>query len=172
MLHLQKGMKVLLPGAGTGLDLKYLPTDVEILATDLTPAMVTKINKRITALGSHAKAEVMNAQQMALPDASYDVVVLHLIMAVIPDPIACIKEVERVLKPGGEVVIFDKFVSQDQHISLSRKILNPVTNLLFSEINRSLETIIAHTSLQMVHAEQADCNGTFKISRLIKPFQT
>lgn len=170
-LNLKKGMKVLIPGAGTGLDISFLPKEVSIVATDLTPAMVNKLRKRASRLGLQVDAQVMDAQAMPLKDEHFDAVVLHLILAVIPDPVACIKEVERVLKPGGEVVIFDKFVSGNQQLSIWRKMLNPITNLLFSDITRNLEEIIRHSSLQLISKETADFRGTFWIVKLRKPLQ-
>lgn len=170
-LNLKKGMKVLIPGAGTGLDLSSLPKEVSIVATDLTPAMVNKLRKRASRLGLQVDAQVMDAQAMPLKDEQFDAVVLHLILAVIPDPVACIKEVERVLKPGGEVVIFEKFVPGNQKLSIWRKMLNPVTNLLFSDITRNLEEIIRHSSLQLISKETADFRGTFLLVKLRKPLQ-
>jgi phosphatidylethanolamine/phosphatidyl-N-methylethanolamine N-methyltransferase len=121
MLGLAPGEEVLIVGAGTGADLPHLPTTVNLTAIDLTPAMLNRLRARAQALGRPVDARVMDGQALDLPTARFDAVILHLILAVIPDPVACIKEVERVLKPGGRVVIFDKFVPDAEEPGMGRR---------------------------------------------------
>jgi ubiquinone/menaquinone biosynthesis C-methylase UbiE len=163
--------KILLLGAGSGLDLPYLQGYTHLAAIDITPGMITKLKKRANELHIPVQAQVMNGQELQFADASFDAVVLHLILAVIPDPVACIKEVERVLKPGGTVMVFDKFLSDGQKPSLLRRLLNQVTSTLFSDINRSIRHIIRHTALQQELNEPAALGGAFRIVRLRKPLQ-
>jgi ubiquinone/menaquinone biosynthesis C-methylase UbiE len=104
------GERVLLVAAGTGLDLAYLPAGVAVVATDVTPAMLARLRARARALGRDVTAEVMDAARLAYPDASFDGVVLHLALAVVPDPVAAVRKAARVLRPGGRVAVFDKFL--------------------------------------------------------------
>ena len=160
--------EVLIIGAGTGLDLEFIPMNCHITATDITPAMIAQTMRKNTLLKRNLKAEVMDGQHLNFPDSSVDKIILHLILAVIPDPVVCLKECERVLKPGGQIAIFDKFVPKGRTLSLLRKILNPITNLLFSNINRSFETIVSETGLLTESDVPADFNGNFRIIRLRK----
>lgn len=160
--------EVLIVGAGTGLDLEFMPADCHIIATDITPAMISQTLKKNILLKRNLKAEVMDGQQLNLPDGSVDKIILHLILAVIPDPVACLKECERVLKPGGRITIFDKFVSRGRALSFWRKFFNPVTNLLFSNITRRFESIVSETGLIIESDVPADFNGNFRIIRLLK----
>lgn len=163
LLDIHRGDRVLLIGAGTGLDLPYLPTDVSITATDLTPSMVKRLAKRGRDLGLHVKAQVMDGQKLELPDQSYDKIILHLILAVIPDPVACLREAERVLAPGGRIVVFDKFVPAGQKPGVLRRLTNNLTTFLFSDITRSIEDIASRTSLRIIRDEKADFGGSFRI---------
>ena len=160
---------ILLLGAGTGLDLPYLPGYTHLTAIDITPGMITKLKERAARLAIPVDARVMNGQQLDFPDNSFDAVVLHLIIAVIPDPVACIREVERVLKPGSTAIVFDKFLPDGQKPSLLRRLFNQVAGTLFSDINRSIGRIVSHTSLQVELNELAAFGGTFRIVRLRKP---
>lgn len=155
MLNLKSDQRVLLLGAGTGIDLQFIPPDVEIVAIDITPAMIKRVGERAVKFNRQIEAIVMDGQILDFPDESFDAVVLHLILAVIPDPYACISEVERVLKPNGGVAIFDKFLPDETDINLRRKLANIVPGFFFSEINRRLQPIIATTTLQVVHEEAA-----------------
>ncbi len=167
-LDIQKGDNVLIVGAGTGLDLEFLTQDCTITATDITAAMVSRTLKRNNILKRNLSALVMDGQRLDFKDNSFDKIILHLILAVIPDPVACLNECERVLKPGGRIAVFDKFVPRGRQVSLLRKMLNPLTNLLFSNIIRSSETIIKHSGLLTVFDSEADFNGNFRIIQLRK----
>lgn len=92
LLELQPGERVLVDGAGTGADLDFIPTGVEVVATDLTPAMVERIGSRAEQLGLQVDARVMDAHALEFRDASFDAVILHLIVAVVPDPVLVLRE--------------------------------------------------------------------------------
>lgn len=160
--------EVLIVGAGTGLDLEFIIEDCHIIATDITPAMITQTKKKNIQLNLNLKAVVMDGQHLDFADSTVDKIILHLILAVIPDPVLCLKECERVLKPGGHITIFDKFVRKGRKLSVLRKIFNPVSNLLFSNINRRFESIVSKTSLVVESDIPADFNGNFRIIRLLK----
>jgi len=166
-LQLRAGESVLLVGAGTGLDLKYLPKNITLTATDITPAMLSLLQLRARKR-PEVKVQQMDGQQLRYADASFDAVVLHLILAVIPDPVACLKEVERVLKPQGRIVVFDKFLAENQQASTTRKILGALTSLLFSDINRKFSAILAKTNLVLLHNQAAALGGTFRYILLKK----
>jgi len=160
--------KVLIIGAGTGSDLEYLPDNCEIIATDITPAMVDRIIKKNSSLNKNVQVFVMDGQNLDFPDHSFDIVILHLILAVIPDPIACIKEAERLLKRKGQIIVFDKFVRKNTQVSLVRRFLNIFTNFMFSDITRRFESIVSSTKLLTITDERANFNGNFRRIKLIK----
>ncbi len=159
-LNIKEGDKVLIVGAGTGLDLEFLPAGCQVVATDITASMVKKIENRKM---ENVEAMVMDGHKLEFENESFDKIILHLILAVIPDPITCIKECERVLKVGGQIAVFDKFVSADHEASLLRKGLNIISNFLFSDITRKIEEITSHTQLKITHNSAADFNGNFRI---------
>jgi ubiquinone/menaquinone biosynthesis C-methylase UbiE len=167
-LQIKPQEQILLIGAGTGLDLVFIEKNALITATDLTPAMVKKIKDRSRRLNLPVNALVMDGQQLQFDDNYFDKIILHLIVAVIPDPVRCMKEAERVLKPGGLIVIFDKFLPAGQKLSVKRKFANLFTNLLFSNINRRFETILGHTNLKVVRDRPVGFGGNFRIILLTK----
>ena len=145
------------------------PTGRVVLA-DINDSMLKVGRDKLLDNGRQGNLEFVqaDAQYLPFPDNSFDIVILHLILAVIPDPIKCFKETERVVKSGGQITVFDKFVGKDKKISSIRHMLNGITNLLFSEIKRDFESIHASTQLQLISDEKADFNGNFRLIRLIK----
>lgn len=167
-LELKSGDKLLIVGAGTGLDLEFINVECEITATDITPSMVARIKRRNAKLKSNLKAEVMDGQRLKYPDNSFDKITLHLILAVIPDPVACLMEAERVLKPGGQIVVFDKFVRKNGSVSVKRRFANLITNILFSDITRDFHSIVNSTQLTVLSDKEADFNGNFRLIKVMK----
>jgi phosphatidylethanolamine/phosphatidyl-N-methylethanolamine N-methyltransferase len=167
-LRLEAGHRVLIQGAGTGLDLEHLPAGVAITAIDITPAMLARLERRAARLGLAVEAHVMDARQLTFPDAAFDAVILHLVLAVMPEPERGLREAERVLKPGGRVAVFDKFLRDDESPSLKRRLLNLVSRPLFTDVNRRLGPLVGQTRLVLEHDEPAAFAGWYRVATLRK----
>lgn len=153
-LPMKSGDTVLILGAGTGLDLPFFPKDVNITAIDITPSMVKACEQKGAALGLNIKTEVMDGSNLTFENDSFDFVILHLILAVIPDPVGCISETERVLKPGGVCTIMDKFVSPGKKAGPIRKLINLFTVIVATSIDRDVDELIAQTELEKMKHEK------------------
>lgn len=140
-LNIDAHEHVLIVGGGTGLDLPHFPDHARITFTDLTPEMVRRARSAYSKLNVDICFEVADGSNLPYEDQTFDAIVLHLIVAVIPDPEKLIREVDRVLKPGGRIAVMDKF-RESAKPSVLRRILNPVTRLLFSDINRRIEDLV------------------------------
>ncbi|HET7291790.1 MAG TPA: methyltransferase domain-containing protein [Vicinamibacteria bacterium] len=160
LLALRPEERVLIVGAGTGADIPYLPEDCIAIVTDFTPAMLARARPR---LRDRTHLAIMDGHDLAVRFASCDAVVLHLILAVIPDPLRCLQESARVLRPGGRVVVFDKFV-RSQRPAAALRLLNLVTRVLFTDVTRNLEDIVSRSGapLRIEHDEPALFKGLFR----------
>lgn len=138
----QPGMRVLLVGAGTGLDLPWLPEDIEVHATDLSPAMVRRISQRAETLGKDVQVAEMDAEQLTYPDCHFDVVIMHLVLAVMPDPARGLTEAHRVLKDGGQLSVLDKFQSDGHPAGMARRALNAITTAIATDITRQARPLL------------------------------
>jgi ubiquinone/menaquinone biosynthesis C-methylase UbiE len=168
-LHLRPGDRVLIDGAGTGLDLPHVPPGVEITAVDVTPAMLARLSRRASALGLSVRAQVMDARRLGFEDASFDAVVLHLILAVMPEPGRGLGEAVRVLKPGGRIAVFDKFLGDDQEATAGRRLLNLVMKALFTDMNRRFGPLLRPTTLIVERDEPVAFGGMYRSITLRKP---
>jgi ubiquinone/menaquinone biosynthesis C-methylase UbiE len=167
LLRLQPGERVLVVGAGTGADLPLLPPDVDVLATELAPAMLARARGKRPG----TRLEVMDGQRLALDDASFDAVILHLVLAVIPDPLACLREAARVLRPGGRIAVLDKFLRDGAGPPVWRRLANVVARVVATDINRQLGELLRASGapLVAVHDEPALLGGVFRIVLLRRP---
>ncbi|HPT51088.1 MAG TPA: class I SAM-dependent methyltransferase [Accumulibacter sp.] len=156
--------RVLLTGVGTGLDLPLLPEQHSYTGLDLTHAMLRRAvsqSRRLDFCGVQG-----DAQSLPFADASFDHVVLHLILAVVPDPAACLRETARVLAPGGNVLIFDKFLRAGQRAPL-RRLLNPLVRRVATRFDVVFEDVLRQTpELILEHDQPALAAGWFRRIRL------
>jgi ubiquinone/menaquinone biosynthesis C-methylase UbiE len=143
---------VLLAGIGTGLDIPHLPHGPCYIGLDLTPAMLRRAQRR-----SHDRDDIRlhlgDAMQLPYRDASFDAVVLHLILAVVPQPERLLAEAERVLKPGGRILIVDKFLRPGQRAPL-RRLLNLFTRHIATRTDVVLEDVLACCTQLHLHLDE------------------
>jgi phosphatidylethanolamine/phosphatidyl-N-methylethanolamine N-methyltransferase len=169
LLALRAGDRVLIVGAGTGLDLPFVNPEAKITAVDLTPAMIRRLEMRAMKLGVQVRAQIMDAHALEYDAASFDAVILHLIVAVVPDPIRCLQEAARVLRPGGRMVILDKFVPDARRPSFWQRLIAPLASVLGTEVSRKLGPLLDRApSLYVIHNESAGLGGYFRIVLLQK----
>ena len=163
----QQGVaRVLLSGAGTGLDFPFLPTRHEYTALELTGAMLARAKNKAAGL----RMQWVRGDSMALPFASdsFDYVVLHLIMAVVPRPQYCLAETARVLKPGGHILLFDKFLRRGERAWVRRG-LTPLMGRLATRLDVVFEDVLeAVPGLQVLADEPVLANGWFRLIELHK----
>ena len=107
--------RVLEVGVGTGLSLPMYGRHLEIVGIDLSPDMLEKARARVTNEGLDHVAGLyeMDAGHLTFSDASFDTVVAMYVMTVVPEPARVMRELARVCKPGGEVILVNHFSQDD-----------------------------------------------------------
>ncbi len=102
-------------GVGTGLSLPDYKPHLEVVGIDLSPEMLEKARERVAngGLGHVTGLHEMDASDLRFPDASFDTVVAMYVMTVVPDPEAVMRELSRVTKPGGEVMLVNHFSQRE-----------------------------------------------------------
>lgn len=156
---------VLLMGVGTGLDLPHLAVQHRYVGLDLTAAMLARARPR--AAGLHFTPLRGDVQRLPFHDASFDVAVLHLILAVVPAPTLCLAEAVRVLKPGGQLLVFDKFLRRGE--AGWKRVLNPLTRHVATRLDVVFEDVLeAVGGLRLTTDEAALASGWFRLIRLEK----
>lgn len=156
--------RVLINGVGSGLDLPFLPRANCYTGLDLTRAMIARSLRRAAGLEFSA----VQGNSLALPfrNASFDHAVLHLILAVVPDATAALAETVRIVRPGGGILIFDKFLRRGQSAPL-RRMLNPIAARLVTRLDVVFEDILPRVpGVRVISDEPAAAGGWFRRIRL------
>jgi len=166
LLGLRPGERVLVIGAGTGADLPYLPADVEVVVTDLTPAMLEQARERARP---GIDLRVMDAHDLELLDGSFDAAILHMVLEVFRDPARCLAEAARVLRPGGRIAVFDKFLPEGRRPGLLRRAALAALDLVFTSTNRRLGEILAAAGAPLAVERDDPARGPYRHVLLRKP---
>ncbi len=156
--------RVLLAGVGTGLDLPHLPPQHDYVGLDLNRAMLGRALPRIQQFNFLPIQG--DAQRLPLANHSFDAAVLHLILAVVPEPAHCFAEIARVVKPGGQVLVFDKFLRRGQ-TALLRRLANPLVRRIATRLDVCFEDLLSDApELVVEHDQPALAAGWFRMIRL------
>lgn len=150
--------RVLLAGIGTGLDIPLLPPAAQYVGIDLTYAMLLRARLR----GRGVLLHLGDATVLPYADAGFDAVILHLILAVVPQPARALREALRVLKPGGRAAVFDKFLRPGQHAPL-RRLVSPLAGRLATHTDVVFEEVLAACpGAAVIHDQPALAGGWFR----------
>jgi len=102
------GGRVLEVAAGTGRNLPHYPPHVEeLVLVDLSPEMLARARRRAARLGRPVRFEVGDAQALGFPDRSFDTVVSALSTCTFPDPVTALREMARVCRAGGRILLLE-----------------------------------------------------------------
>lgn len=101
------GGLILEVGVGTGISLLRYSRNIRVVGIDISVPMLRRARERVieNGLANVEALAVMDAKHLALPDASFDVVVAQFVITAVPDPEATLDDFVRVLKPGGEIIL-------------------------------------------------------------------
>ena len=134
---------------------------------DLTPAMLRRAAGKIG--DRRIRLVEMDIMTLRFPADTFDKAVLHLILAVVPDPARALQEAERVTKPGGLMVVLDKFWNRPGRPPVLLRMANAILGGYVTAVNRNFHTILAATSLEIVQEELLGLGSLYYLYLLRKP---
>jgi phosphatidylethanolamine/phosphatidyl-N-methylethanolamine N-methyltransferase len=126
------GGRILEVGVGTGLSLSDYAQGNRVTGIDISAPMLEKARRRVAELKlKHVdQLEVMDAEQLVFPEASFDVVVAQYVVTAIPHPEKALDEFVRVVRPGGEIILTSRIGAETGLRGSVEKWLMPVTSRL------------------------------------------
>lgn len=131
------GPRVLEVGVGTGKSFPYYPAGMTITAIDLSPRMLDQA--RLHAAQNNIAVDLREADVQALPfpDESFDTIIATCVFCSVPDPVLGLCEVQRVLIPGGQLLLLEHVLSHHPVLQRIMTLMNPlVVRVMGANINR------------------------------------
>lgn len=126
------GPEVLEVGVGTGLALPLYAPEKRVTGIDLSAPMLSRARQRAAALGLRnvEALEEMDAQNTLYEDGRFDIAVAMFVASVVPNPRALLKELRRVVKPGGKIMFVNHFARESGPLWWCERALAPASKLL------------------------------------------
>lgn len=133
-----KGLAMLEVGAGTGKNFPYYPAGLEVTAIDLSEGMLSRARKKLASYPSaRINLRIMDVQKLDLEADSFDTAVATFVFCSVPDPVLGLREVRRVLKPQGKLLLLEHVLSKRLLLRFLMKLVNPImVRITGANINR------------------------------------
>jgi ubiquinone/menaquinone biosynthesis C-methylase UbiE len=126
----------LLVAAGTGNDFKFLPPNLNIVAIDISPKMLERAAKKAAAYPGDIELEEMDVCDLKLPDGAFDTIITVCTFCSVPKPIDGLRELHRVLKPDGQLLMFEHVRSGIGPLGILMDLMTPITARFGPALNR------------------------------------
>ena len=147
-LALERSDSVLEVGIGTGLNLPLYPWACQLTGIDLSQEMLDKAVERVQTLTMpNVTLKVMDATSLDFGDNEFDKVVATYTISAVPEPVAVLKEMRRVVKPDGIIVILNHFRSDRRLTGWVEDLLAPVCTRLGWKSNLPLAPLLEQVGL-------------------------
>jgi phosphatidylethanolamine/phosphatidyl-N-methylethanolamine N-methyltransferase len=148
LLDIKRNDHVLEVGIGTGLNLPLYPTHCHITGIDLSEEMLEKAQDKIIELGLNSVTlKVMDATVMDFGDSEFDSAVATYTISAVPDPVGVLREMRRVVKPGGSIVLLNHFRSERRVVGRLEDLVSPVCTRLGWKSNLPFEPLLKQVGL-------------------------
>ncbi len=135
-LFSQMDGRILFMALGTGLDIASFPSGKTIEAIDISPAMLEVAAPRVAAYDGHINAQVMDVHDLSFADNEFDQVFTSCTFCSVPRPIEGLQSIKRVLKPGGELYMFEHTGSRYLPFSLMMDFMTLLSKRFGPDMNR------------------------------------
>jgi phosphatidylethanolamine/phosphatidyl-N-methylethanolamine N-methyltransferase len=147
-LALQPNDVTLEVGIGTGLNLPLYPPICRLIGIDLSQEMLDKAVERVQTLAMpNVTLKVMDATALDFGDNEFDKALATYTISAVPDPVAVLREMRRVVKPGGILVILNHFRSDRRLSGLFEDVVAPVCTRLGWKSNLPMTPLLEAVGL-------------------------
>ena len=168
-MGINAGDRVLEVGVGTGINLGLYPKDCTVTGIDFSEQMLEQARERIARKNiRNARLLQMDAADLKFADNSFDIVYAPYVISVVPDPVKVAREMRRVCRPGGRIIILNHFLSPNPVMSRVERLISPATIHIGFKSDLDLPAFLAQAELEPVSIEKVNLPKWWSLVTCIK----
>ena len=154
-MGIRPGDSVLEVGVGTGINATLYPSHCQVTGIDLSSSMLEKARERVRKHGiTNVRLQEMDAAQLTFADNSFDIVYAPYLVSVVPDPVAVVREMRRVCRTGGRIIILNHFRSENRLVARFERAISPLTIHIGFTADLDLPAFLAQAGLRPTSIEK------------------
>jgi phosphatidylethanolamine/phosphatidyl-N-methylethanolamine N-methyltransferase len=164
-----RAQRVLEIGVGTGLALPHYAAGTQVVAVDLCPAMLARARTRLArGVAANVELQLVDGEQLPFEDHSFDAVTLPFVISVTPEPARLLDQVQRVLRPGGSLVMLNHFAGV-QGLRWLERAFAPFADRIGFRSDLTLDKVLQLAAMETVSVRALSPLGFFTLLHLRQP---
>ena len=168
-MGIKPGDRILEVGVGTGINLSLYPNNCQITGIDLSTSMLDKAREKAAREGlRHVRLHEMDAANLTFADDSFDIVYAPYLVSVVPDPVQVAREMKRVCRPGGKIIVLNHFRSANPILSRLERAISPFTVHIGFKSDLDLPGFLAQAELEPVSIKKVNHPRIWSLVTCIK----
>lgn len=171
-MALRSGDRILEVGVGTGINASLYPQFCEVTGIDFSESMLEKARERVARKGlRNVRLLQMDGADLKFAENSFDIVYAPYVISVVPDPVKVAREMMRVCRPGGRVIILNHFRSRNLLLSRVERSICPLTVHIGFKSDLDLPAFLAQADLEPVTIEKVNIPRIWSLVTCVKDGQ-
>jgi len=163
------GSHILEVGVGTGINTSLYPSNCHVTGIDLSSSMLDKARERVAREGiRNVRLLEMDAAKTTFADDTFDIVYAPYLISVVPDPVMVAREMRRICKPGGKIIILNHFRSANAVLSRVERAISPFTVHIGFKSDLDLPAFLAQAELRPESIEKVNVPKIWSLVTCVK----
>ena len=168
-MGIKPGDRVLEVGVGTGINTSLYPRNCQVTGIDLSASMLEKARERVAREGlRNVRLIEMDAARLTFADDAFDIVYAPYLVSVVPDPVQVVREMRRVCRPGGKIIVLNHFRSANPILSRIERAISPLTVHIGFKSDLDLPGFLAQADLQPVSIQKVNVPRLWSLVTCVK----
>jgi phosphatidylethanolamine/phosphatidyl-N-methylethanolamine N-methyltransferase len=168
-MGIQPGERVLEVGVGTGINLSLYPKNCSVTGIDFSGSMLEIARERAARKDiRNVRLLQMDAADLKFAEDSFDIVYAPYLISVVPDPVKVAREMRRVCRPGGRIILLNHFLSPNPILSRIERLISPFTIHIGFKADLDLPAFLAQADLQPQSIEKVNIPKLWSLVTTVK----